>query len=165
MDDKVKRGSHEAKPARGSGSRRMYRFVALCIGVFLVLVTWSCAMSKMSSKPSDLDYSTTRMSENGLWKGSYQPLTEPIPLNKIHSWRLRVENAAGRPVVDARISVDGGMPQHGHGLPTKPQATQNFGNGDYLIEGMKFQMHGWWVVHFTVSSGGGTDKVTFNLQL
>jgi hypothetical protein len=30
---------------------------------------------------------------------------------------------------------------------------------------MKFQMPGWWVVNFTISSGGVEDRVTFNLQL
>ena len=164
MEEHVKRGSHVAKSARWS-DRLIHRYVALCMAFCIVLVTWNCAMSKMSSKPSDLDYSTSRTSENGMWKCSYKPLTEPIPLNKIHSWRLHIEDAVGQPVVDARISVDGGMPQHGHGLPTKPRMTQNLGNGDYLIEGMKFQMHGWWVVHFTVSTVEGTDKVTFNLQV
>jgi hypothetical protein len=57
------------------------------------------------------------------------------------------------------------MPQHGHGLPTSPQVTQNLGNGDYLVEGMKFQMPGWWEVRFSISAGAQTDTITFNLTL
>jgi hypothetical protein len=58
------------------------------------------------------------------------------------------------------------MPQHGHGLPTKPRVTRALGNGDHLVEGMKFNMGGWWVVKFRVaSSAAGADSVVFNLSL
>jgi hypothetical protein len=61
--------------------------------------------------------------------------------------------------------VDGGMPQHGHGLPTKPLVTRQLGNGDHLVEGMKFNMGGWWVVKFRVNAAQGPDSVVFNLKL
>jgi hypothetical protein len=61
--------------------------------------------------------------------------------------------------------MDGGMPQHGHGLPTSPRVTRALGNGDHLVEGVKFNMGGWWVVRFAITSSAGTDTVTFNLGL
>ena len=69
------------------------------------------------------------------------------------------------PLTDASIGVDGDMPQHGHGLPTRPQVTKHLGNGDYLVEGMKFQMGGWWVVDFTIEANGKQDTVRFNMIL
>ena len=57
------------------------------------------------------------------------------------------------------------MPQHGHGLPTKPQVTRELGNGDHLVEGMKFNMGGWWVVKFRVNAMAGSDSLVFNLKL
>jgi hypothetical protein len=57
------------------------------------------------------------------------------------------------------------MPQHGHGLPTKPHVTQDRGNGEHMVDGMKFNMGGWWVVTFRVASSLGADSVTFNLKL
>jgi hypothetical protein len=57
------------------------------------------------------------------------------------------------------------MPQHGHGLPTRPQVTRALGDGTYLVEGMKFQMGGWWVVDFTIEVNGQSDSVRFNLAL
>jgi hypothetical protein len=63
------------------------------------------------------------------------------------------------------ISVDGDMPEHGHGLPTRPEVTRYLGNGDYLVEGMKFQMPGWWVMDFDVTVDGQSDQVHFNLLL
>ena len=89
----------------------------------------------------------------------------PIPINKFLGWKVYVETAAGVPVTDAEISINGEMPQHGHGLPTKPRVTRNLGDGVYEIEGMKFQMPGWWVINLTVSSGGISDRVSFNLML
>jgi hypothetical protein len=76
-----------------------------------------------------------------------------------------VETADGQPVENAEIVVDGGMPQHDHGLPTAPQVTQELGNGDYLVEGFKFHMDGWWEIKFVVNSAGQSDGVTFNLLL
>ena len=34
-----------------------------------------------------------------------------------------------------------------------------------LVEGIKFNMGGWWVVNFHVSSSAGSDSLVFNLSL
>ena len=83
----------------------------------------------------------------------------------MHSWTVTVQEADGTPLEEARISVDGGMPQHGHGLPTSPAVTQALGDGQYLIEGMKFNMGGWWEIDLAIEGPQGTDSVTFNLVL
>ena len=67
--------------------------------------------------PADLDYSTTSESDNGLYRVSYTASNGTIPVNQMHEWTLHVESADGTPVEDATITVDGDMPQHGHGLP------------------------------------------------
>ncbi|MEW6085770.1 MAG: FixH family protein [Chloroflexota bacterium] len=114
---------------------------------------------------SDLDTSASVLTDQGLFRVSYSSESTPPPLNQIHTWTIHLETADGQPVDDAEITVDGGMPQHGHGLPTNPQVTQNLGGGDYLVEGMKFQMLGWWEVKFNISANGQSDTVTFNLIL
>jgi len=114
---------------------------------------------------SDLDTSTSVLTDAGLFRVSYSSESTPLPLNQIHTWTIHVETADGQPVDDAEITVDGGMPDMNHGLPTSPQVTQNLGNGDYLVEGMKFQMLGWWEVKFNISANGQSDTVTFNLIL
>ena len=70
----------------------------------------------------------------------------------------------GAPVHDARFAVDGGMPQHGHGLPTQPRVTRELADGTYLLEGMKFSMTGWWEVKLAIQGPHGADKVTFNTR-
>jgi hypothetical protein len=118
-----------------------------------------------SPVPADLDYSTTRLSEAGLFRASFTASEPAVPINRLHTWTLHVETPDGLAIDDAQITVDGDMPQHGHGLPTRPLVTRSLGNGDYLVEGMKFQMGGWWVIDFDITAGGQTDRVSFNLML
>src|SRR3954469_16553633 len=63
------------------------------------------------------------------------------------------------------ISIHGGMPQHGHGLPTRPRVTGNLGDGIYEIEGVRFNMGGWWEFKVAITGSRGADTVIFNLDL
>ena len=90
---------------------------------------------------------------------------ETLRLRKLQTLRVLVLDAAGRPVEDASISVDGGMPEHGHGLPTQPKVHRSLGGGMYDIEGLRFSMGGWWEVKLSIEARQGADRVTFNLDL
>lgn len=122
-------------------------------------------MMRFNPPPADLNIATTRLTEQGLYNVTFVSAIDPIAINQIHSWTLHIETTGGEPVEDAAVTVDGGMPQHGHGLPTRPQVTQNLGGGDYLVEGLKFQMGGWWEVRYVITADGQTDGITFNLVL
>jgi YtkA-like protein len=115
--------------------------------------------------PADLDYSSQRASDKGFFNVSYTVSTGTVPVNQIHQWTLHVESADGKPVENATITVNGDMPQHGHGLPTSPRVTKYLGNGDYLVDGMKFQMVGWWMMDFIITANNETDAVHFNMML
>ena len=84
---------------------------------------------------------------------------------ELQSWLLTLKTAAGAPVEGAAIIVSGGMPQHNHGLPTSPQATDYLGEGRYRIDGVKFTMSGWWQLRFAISAAAGSDSVVFNIVL
>jgi hypothetical protein len=118
-----------------------------------------------SRPPRDLDYSRSRTSEGGVYRGTIHPQGDSIPQGRLQRWTLHLETASGTPVDTATVAVDGGMPQHGHGLPTKPRVTRQLGNGDHLVEGMKVHLGGWGVEKFRVSSPAGTDSLVFNLAL
>ena len=115
--------------------------------------------------PANLDYSRTRTSEAGHYRATIHPQGDSIPQGRLHRWTLHLETVNGAPVDSAKLLVDGGMPQHGHGLPTKPRVTRDLGKGDHLVEGMKFNMGGWWVVKFRVAAAQGPDSLVFNLKL
>lgn len=93
---------------------------------------------------------------------SIAPSAEPIPINQIHSWQLKLTTTTGEPIERATFTIGGGMPSHNHGLPTQPKVTRELGKGEYLLEGMKFSMSGWWEIRITVAAGKGTDIVTLN---
>ena len=86
--------------------------------------------------------------------------------------RLDVERVAGEEgelsfeplmLVDgAAVTVDGGMPQHGHGLPTRPLVGREVAAGRYSMEGMKFSMPGWWEIKLAIEAAQGDDTVVFN---
>jgi hypothetical protein len=118
-----------------------------------------------SSAPADVDTSAVRTSAKKLFKVSYVSENMPIPIGRIISWKLRVERADGRPVKNAEITINGGMPEHGHGLPTQPEVTKGTEDGGYIVRGLKFSMPGWWVITFTVRAHDVDDTVTFNLML
>ena len=115
--------------------------------------------------PSNLDLSTTRLSAHKLFKVSFTSTLNPVVIDRMHSWELKVETPDGQPVTGAQITIDGGMPRHGHGLPTEPAVTQELGDGRYLVGGMRFSMPGWWVVNFHIKAKDKEDTVTFNLLL
>ena len=131
---------------------------------FAVAATLSGCMM-FAKPPADLDWSRTRASEGGLYRATIRPHGDSIPRGRLQRWTLHLETADGRALDSAAIAVDGGMPQHGHGLPTKPRVTRALGNGDHLVEGMKFNMGGWWVVKFRVAATAGADSLVFNLRL
>jgi hypothetical protein len=86
-------------------------------------------------------------------------------INRMHSWILHIENEEGLEIEGAIVEVEGGMPKHDHGLPTKPRITEELGGGDYHLEGMRFHMSGYWEIVVTVTTDDGTSDVTIPLQL
>jgi hypothetical protein len=92
--------------------------------------------------------------------------TNPIPLSMVHQWSVQVMSIDGKPVAGATIRIDGGMPEHGHGLPTAPRVEETAIPGSYRIKGMKFSMTGWWVLKLDIRAPDGrADKITFNVVL
>ena len=135
----------------------MTRFAINTFALTLLAATAGCM-----SAPPDLDVSLTRPTAEQKFVVTLQPPAKPAAINQLHSWRVSLATPTGAPVTHARIKVDGGMPQHGHGLPTRPQVTQELPGGTYVIEGMKFSMTGWWEIKLAIDSAEGADKVTFN---
>ena len=119
----------------------------------------------MSGGSMAADTLGTQDTENGLFRVSAVSQLDPVVINETHAWTLHLETADGSPVTDAEIAVDGGMPEHDHGFPTAPRVTENLGEGEYLLEGMRFNMGGVWVLTLAISSGGQSDTVTFEFEL
>lgn len=134
--------------------------------VVAAIVAASLAAAASCARPDNLDLSLDRRSAHGIFRVEVVSGQIPIPLSKLHLWSVRLSGADGSPIGGAMIQIDGGMPEHGHGLPTSPRAEPDGAPGTYVIKGMKFSMPGWWQLQLDIRAPDGrTDKVTFNLVL
>ena len=116
-------------------------------------------------RPAETEFGLgPRISANQKYTATLQP-REPLRLRRLQTVPVRITDALGRPVEQAAITVDGGMPEHGHGLPTQPRIGRSLGGGVYEIDGVRFSMGGWWEFKLAIESPAGADRVTFNLSL
>jgi hypothetical protein len=142
------------------------RYVLLLVPVAaVVLAGGGFAAKMMEGPPSDLDLALSKTTEHGVYIASIAADQSPIPVGSIHTWTVKVTSPDGAPATGVAIAIEGGMPQHGHGLPTKPEVTTDLGEGSHLIEGMKFNMPGWWTLTVSIDGPKGPDKTTFNVVI
>jgi len=107
----------------------------------------------------------TQWSTNARFQVVLQSDQAPLPVNRIHSWTVTITDAEGRHVDEAIVMVYGGMPEHKHGFPSKPEVTANLGRGRYRIEGVKFNMPGRWEMWINIRALGKDDKVRFSFDV
>ncbi|QPC88752.1 auxin-binding protein [Mesorhizobium sp. NBSH29] len=133
--------------------------------VILVLAFAARDMFAPASLQAEPDLAREKASLAGLYRVTIAPEAEPVAVGMMHSWVVTVMDEGGKPVPDASLTLTGGMPAHGHGLPTSPQMTAALGEGRYRIEGVKFNMGGAWMLDLAIVAPPGEDSVSFNLQL
>jgi hypothetical protein len=120
---------------------------------------------KNVARPSVTEFGTgPRTSASSQFIATLQP-DQPLRPRRMHTVRVAITDAAGMPVDNATIQIDGRMPEHGHGLPTRPRVTRALGDGLYEIEGVRFNMGGWWEFKLAINAPSGSDIITFNLAL
>ncbi len=141
-----------------------WRYLVAIIGIAAIAAITFSKMH-MTPPPSELDLARSKPSEKGIYAVSIEPEAGEVKQGELHNWVIAVKTPDGKAVDGAKITIDGGMPQHGHGLPTAPQMTGELGEGRYRIEGVKFNMGGWWELKFAISAPQGDDHVVFNLVL
>ncbi|MEO6186637.1 MAG: FixH family protein [Steroidobacteraceae bacterium] len=129
---------------------------------YIVPALLSVALAGCATRPTNLDLALNKASTTGAYAVALVPPATAPAINQIHSWTVKLSDSAGSPIHGALFTVDGGMPQHGHGLPTKPRVTSELENGTYRLDGMKFSMTGWWVIKLNIQGPKGADTVTFN---
>ncbi|BCH32162.1 auxin-binding protein [Mesorhizobium sp. L-8-10] len=144
---------------------KLRRAVLIAIALVAVGLAGWAAMHFLVRPPAELDLSRSKPSAMGLYSVAMAPEIEPVQRGPLQALVLTLATPDGKPVEGAHITVGGGMPQHGHGLPTSPEVTAYLGDGRYRVEGVRFNMSGWWELKFAISASPGDDSVTFNLVL
>lgn len=143
----------------------MKKWLLAAAALLVIAVIGFLAVRMFAPPPDDLDLARSKPSDNGIYRVIIAPEEEPVRQGALHNWVVTLTTSGGEAVADAALSVDGGMPQHGHGLPTAPQASGHLGEGRYRIEGVRFNMGGWWALEIGIESPAGSDTVTFNITL
>jgi YtkA-like len=152
--------------------KSMIRRTVLTLATVAVAIsTTACSHAMMmvhgtgAKRPAASEFGLgPRSSAQGRYVATLEPVKALRP-RQMQTVRVSVRDAKGRAIDEAQISIDGGMPQHGHGLPTRPRVTRNLGDGMYEIEGVRFNMGGWWEFKLAISGSRGADTITFNLDL
>ncbi|HEX8617126.1 MAG TPA: FixH family protein, partial [Thermoanaerobaculia bacterium] len=106
------------------------RLIALVAVLALVALALSaCGMLRGVKKPAADQFGVgPRQSAQSRYTATLE-LSQPLKARRMMTLQVSLRDAAGNPVDGAQIEIDGGMPQHGHGLPTKPRVTKNHGDG------------------------------------
>ena len=134
-----------------TGRARAFLACAVLAGLAVPAAAWA-------------DPSLSRASPRGHFVVTLVPPAR-IPLHEIHAWRVKVATPGGAPVAGALVYVNGGMPEHGHGLPTRPKVTGERAPGTYEVEGMKFTMPGRWEVLVAVQKLPDSDVTAFEIAI
>ena len=95
---------------------------------------------------------------DGAVKVSVASVDPEVPARGNNHWEVVVTDRAGAPLVDASISVQPFMPDHGHGSPS-PAVVESLGEGRYRLSPLNFSMPGLWEVRLGVTPAGGAKSM------
>jgi cytochrome c peroxidase len=115
--------------------------------------------------PTAAAFEVAMQSRNGYYQAVLHTPGEVPPVAQTHSWTLTLQTRDGRAFVPGQLSLGGGMPAHGHGLPTEPRVTRHLGDGRFLIEGLRFNMSGRWQISISLSGPLGLDTLIAEFQV
>ncbi len=155
---------HERSPLRST------RAVLLALVVTAAVGLTACSHAMMlagagARRPAASEFGLgPRTSAQGRYIATLAP-ERPLRPRQMQTVRVTVTDDRGQAIDGATLTIDGGMPQHGHGLPTRPRVTRTLGDGAYDIDGVRFNMGGWWEFRVAIAGSAGADIVTFNLEL
>lgn len=85
--------------------------------------------------------------------------------NKLQQITVAVTRAGGQPVIDAKMTISGKARDVVRHLPTEPRVTKNLGGGKYLVEGLRFNMAGSWLLEFEVEADADKDKAVLEVEV
>ena len=153
---------HLANVLRG-GTLFPRRMASLAVIMAAVVVTAGCAHAMMmmpgtgARRPAATEFGVgPRSSAHGLYVATLETAGQ-LRVRQMQTVRVAIVDGDGRAVEGATLAIDGGMPQHGHGLPTRPRMTRASATAAIKVEGVRFNMGGWWEFKVTITSDRGVD--------
>lgn len=98
-------------------------------------------------------------------EATLSPEAGSVRIGQYQNWLLQLSGTALDPNGTTLLRITGGMPEHGHGLPTRPQFSATTTPGQYRIEGLRFNMQGNWLIIIDIVHSGQPERLTFELAL
>lgn len=131
----------------------------------LLLTGLACALLACTPTESEKPvWQLTQTSVNGLFK--VRILCQDLPtVGSFQACQLELKDKNDQALSEAQISLDGGMPTHGHGLPTAPIVSPLARQGYYKIEGLQYNMPGTWLLGLLIKTTAGQDKLVFSFEI
>ncbi len=129
--------------------------IALCAAIILA----GCA-----AESAPVQWQVDQVGTDKLYKAHLDCETLPAP-GPFQNCTVSFSDMQGDAVVPDDLVIDGGMPLHGHGLPTSPVLTQLEKAGTYRIDGLKYNMPGAWLLGFKIKAAQGEDKIIFDFVI
>ena len=140
-----------------------YTFVIL---ITLIIIGCTSENTDNDSKEQVINFSQAVFSNNDIFEVTVATQNEDsLSIGEYHNWVITLKTKSGQEVKAALFSINGGMPSHGHGLPTQPIVSKYLGGGQYLMEGMRFNMGGRWVVNLKIHANGLKDIAEFSFNV
>lgn len=137
---------------------------------------WCAACGSPSSSAPDAPWTTTSLRTQSGKYAVVLALDPPSPaMGELFSVEAVVTDpSSGEPVETATVTLDALMPQHGHGMMTRPVARPGtcppsgeeppercpHPGGRYRTDGFKFHMPGAWTVTVAVEGPRGRDTTS-----
>lgn len=112
--------------------------------------------STLESTPFDNIRSAAWDTTDGRYVVHLDDVPTALKSSTMQTWCVRVTDVRGKAVRGIKLDFTGGMPQHGHGLPSVPATTAKRGKCPYRIDGIEFHMPGVWQVGFVITTRSGT---------
>lgn len=137
--------------------------------VALLLACGGADRPEAAERPA---WGAARRTQSGKYLVAVRALAEPLPMGELFAMEATVTDPSGAPVPSAGVTIDARMPQHNHGMETKPVPREvvcdapgprgcPHPDGVYVSDGFKFHMAGSWTVLVDVNGPVGLDSTSF----
>lgn len=142
-----------------------------------LLVLAACSSPRAPAERNwDPDYGATKPTQVGRYRVGLTLEPAPPPLGELFRTRAAVTLEDGTPVETGVVKLDARMPQHDHGMETRPRVREGVcevkdtdssdrrcrhPGGVYVADGFKFHMSGDWTVTVEIDGPAGPDSTDF----
>lgn len=118
-------------------------------------------LSGCAAESASLHWQASQASTKNLYQANMDCETMP-EAGPFQDCTISFTDLSGNAINPEQTLIDGGMPLHGHGLPTAPVLTALDKAGTYRIDGLKYNMPGAWLLGFKIKAAQGEDKIIFD---